>query len=102
MNTFTGWRAAGQAMRWARLQDGVRIDITGGGLEGELIENRWRLGGHVSVSVEHMNGVPHGVGFTARVEDGLVELGLYDGVGPALRVLVALDLIPADLAVPDA
>lgn len=95
MMTFDGWRAVGRAMRWARQQDGVTVTHDGDAWFGhEWDRNSMdvvRLGGR---------GNRQGYGVMVSLADGRhVESAGLDAA-TALRVLAALDLIPAELADP--
>lgn len=92
MNTFPGWRAVGRAMRWARQQDGIgyatrersfgRHHVWGWRANGQTIEIRITWG----ISTEL-----HGRGPIRFMFEELTAT-------QALRVLAALDLLPAELA----
>ena len=99
MKTFTGWRAVGRVMRWARQQGIYREVHTDGGALSEMVwilnDERGvtvmpslREGVQVDVSRKPEPGRPHWMG------------GLIDATSAStiLRFLAALDVIPAELA----
>lgn len=91
MKTFPNWRAVGAAMRWARQQHAQVDTLT----SDWLTDTRWRLGG-IDVRVGRTDIAE---GNDLRISgDGLdIWIDQVD-VARALRVLAALDLIPAHLA----
>lgn len=92
MKTFTGWRAVGRAMRWARQQDAITYDRTIGDL---AIDLRWTAEGRY-VLVELHPGQPC---ITVDISTGTTYWsGATTDAAELLRVLAALDLIPAELA----
>lgn len=95
MQTFANWRNVGRAMRWARQQEGViqgpaKFDQPFG---REYVWGWWADGQTVRVHITW------GIGY-AVVLRGPRLLRIDQGVDPAgtLRVLAALDLIPAEIA----
>ncbi|WP_328465472.1 hypothetical protein OHA21_43675 [Actinoplanes sp. NBC_00393] len=92
MKTFPGWRAVGRAMRWARRERAIFTLITEG---ARFEETSWRRGGAFAVltatggdQLDLIVNLAHG---------GQVDMSDLDAA-ESLRVLAALDLIPADLA----
>ena len=96
MKIFQGWREVGRAMRWARQQDGVdvkrdRIETT-----GQLLF-AWYAGNRTAVYVSFFPASdPADVAF--EVPGAYISRSTFDDAATALRVLAALDLIPAELA----
>jgi hypothetical protein len=94
MKTFTGWRAVGRVMWYARKQEDVERTVIGE--NGRLIEMTWRGPGHSYVGVVDLGG--EAVSLTLASRTG----GLVDGdkltAAEALGVLAALGLIPDELA----
>jgi hypothetical protein len=87
MRTFTGWREVGRAMRWARQQGGVTVDP---------IKYRWHDDFSRSLEIKIYN--VHSVVVEVNPEDSTWSaVGAIDAA-TILRVLAALDLIPAELA----
>jgi hypothetical protein len=95
MRTFDGWRAVGRAMRWARQQPDVAFSRTH---RDRPVRLRWDGDFNRSVLVKLYNA-----------RNITVELGTEDSPWNAvgefdaptlLRILAALDLIPAELAEP--
>jgi hypothetical protein len=104
MKTFTGWREAGRAMMWARHEGNFR-DRTS--MQGSWrhdrppsihVEHRWREPGGREVMISHSSLV---ASVDVSVSDGLNswDSTYNDDAGQVLRVLAALGLIPAKLAV---
>jgi len=101
---FPGWREVGRAMRWARQQDGVTFDRTTMrnvwhfDLPPSIhVDHRWRGGDGREVLVSHssiLKSVDVSVGDGRNGWDSTYN----DDAAQVLRVLVALDLIPAELA----
>lgn len=90
MKAFTGWRAAGRAMRWARRQ-GIRIKRD---RVGALTRNEWRLGDH---KVVVLHGLGYGDGVNCRGHGPATTFDLYTADAVELLWLLAvLQLIPRE------
>jgi hypothetical protein len=91
VKAFTGWRAAGRAMRWARRQEGICITRD---RVGTLPRNVWRLGRH-KVAVLH--GATYGAGVNCRGGGPATTFDLYtaDAV-ELLWLLSVLQLVPRE------
>jgi hypothetical protein len=94
MKTFSGWRAVGRAMRWARQQDGVECRRED---EGVWITHIWRSGDPAD-HVELGGAGTLAYSLTIDLADGRYIEGVHLPAAEILRVLAALDLIPAELA----
>lgn len=93
MLTFPGWRAVGRAMRWARQQDGIQGPAAFEWPFGREYVWGWYLDGQTVRVI-----VTWGIGFSVSLRGPrVVQLEGRDAV-ETLRVLAALDLIPAELA----
>lgn len=91
---FPGWREVGRAMRWARKQDGVEVRLTP--TRGVLARGRRYLRpGGTQVHVYTIPGATWFKTFSGVVGSAHVT---PEDAAQALRVLAALDLIPAELA----
>jgi hypothetical protein len=104
MKTFTGWREAGRAMMWAR-REGKFRNLTS--MQGTWrhdrppsvhVEHRWREGDGREVMISHSSIL---ASVDVSVSDGhnAWDSTYNDDAGQVLRVLAALGLIPAKLAV---
>jgi hypothetical protein len=100
MKTFANWRSVGRAMLEARRRQGVVVDAkTVVGLAA-VTDIRWRF---LDRAVITMVIATHAVGYDrtdveiSRRDAKLTFYGVSDAA-EILRVLAALDLIPADLA----
>jgi hypothetical protein len=110
VNAFPGWRAVGQAMRWARHQKHIRVDRTTleappiGGVywAGHRIDNRWLFEFPVPdrdmtrtdvVHLEHYHSGGHPDLTVVAGGIRVHELDVADA-GRVLLVLAALKLIP--------
>jgi hypothetical protein len=98
MKAPANWRAVGQAMRWARQQEGVTV-------RRMVVDNSWP----VTIDLEWKRPDGHSVLVTWATNREWVDVyagGPVDDVhmsncgdaATVLRVLAALDLIPAELA----
>lgn len=98
MKPFPNWRNVGRAMLDARRRKNVRSVVTtiSGVFAKDLIEHCWDTAS-VTVTAQH---VPGGSAVDLRVTKTDVEFKAWGVTDPAevLRVLAALDLVPADIA----
>jgi hypothetical protein len=93
MTTFPHWRNVGRAMRWARQQQGVTVEMPTPKI---LIRSRvYRGPDDVIVKVNTLPSSTWFETYTGIVGSAKVN---PNNAAEALRVLAALDLIPADLA----
>jgi hypothetical protein len=101
---FANWRNVGRAMLDARRREGVTAPLTA--LDNErrrVVILDWRRDG-INVRVAWRRGeqmpIDIGVNFPERDDETAPFAGMdsIDDAGQALRVLAALDLIPAHLA----
>ena len=95
MRIFSGWRAVGKAMLEARRRK-VSHAAYAGGL-AHTTENRWHLD-NVVVSANRLTDHPEKVDVEIRTGDTHVTMWPAPDAATVLRVLAALDLIPAHLA----
>src|SRR4051812_39596641 len=92
MKTFDGWRAVGRAMRWARRQDGVTVERVA---RADVRARIYRSPEDKIVWVSSLPGSTWFRTYSGRV--GSAEC-TPNAAAEGLRVLAALDLIPAELA----
>lgn len=99
MRIFPGWRAVGRVMRWARQQDGVTHNRTVmlDSLDETTIDHLWSRDNGFSVWITWS---PSRELIDIRAGGAVSECSLsdWDNAAQALRVLAALNLIPAHLA----
>lgn len=89
-------------MRWARQQDGIEFVTRKTSYRGEDVAHDviWRIPGKAHVSAQRLVG-PTGLGrvdVSAEGEHAAAEIGDQATADQVLRVLAALDLIPAEYA----
>lgn len=91
MIPFTGWRAVGKTLRWARHQYGAELKFTVDRASGERTIRIWTATGTDVWTVWDDNGL-----VTIKVETrGQLEMSLYtQDVTLILSCLAALDVIP--------
>jgi hypothetical protein len=104
MKTFVGWREVGRAMRWARAErlfrDRTSMDShMGPGKTAVSVDHRWRDDYGREVMVSH-NSMLVSVDVSIGIDGNEWETTYNDDTAQVLRVLAALYLIPAELAVP--
>lgn len=93
MKTFPHWRAVGRVMRWARQQDGVTVKPPTRGAGIRIRVYRDPMGAIVQTCTSP--GSTWLKTYTGRVGSADVT---PNTAAEGLRVLAALDLIPADIA----
>ncbi|GGN40378.1 hypothetical protein FHR83_007051 [Actinoplanes campanulatus] len=106
MKTFPNWRAVGRAMRWARQQKSVTAPrfVLDNVRDSTALELAWKLADGREVEVWRWRSGNGGIDLTVKHKPVHGKPELYagmDGIRDAaevLRVLAALDLIPADIA----
>jgi hypothetical protein len=102
---FPGWREVGAVMRWARQQPDIVCDRTLMpfpiyDLPGnEIVDNRWRSGTHHVTVTHHVHFTGGGMDLEVHAA-GWRSQSEPTSALTVLRVLAALDLIPAELAEP--
>lgn len=92
MKPFPGWRAVGHAMRWARQQDGVTVGHSRNEFNERVI-TWWRDTDMVTIEFDRDT-----YQLSIDGDDNWLTDGHFESAGAVLRVLAALDLIPAHLA----
>ncbi|GAA2696355.1 hypothetical protein [Actinoplanes palleronii] len=95
MNTFTGWRSVGRAMRWARQQDRVQFERTRLDDAGQILFT-WTAG-EESVYVDFVSGGDPAE-LTFETVGASINHAYFDDGGTVLRVLAVLGLVPTELA----
>lgn len=97
MKLFPHWRAVGRAMLDARRREGVTVDVTTvtGYYLTDVTENRWRS---ALATVEVRPGEGGTYVDIHRIDYAAVNFWPVRDAAEVLRVLAALELIPADIA----
>lgn len=94
MKTFSHWRAVGRAMRWARRQEGVRCSAI---VKQGRVEVTWLRGTSADrVTLGGAGTLAHSL--VIDLADGRYLEAVRLPAADLLRVLAALELIPADIA----
>lgn len=93
MITFRNWRAVGRAMRWARQQEGVKVKPP---TRGILIRSRIYRG--PADAIVQVNTIPGSTWFKTYTGVTASTNVNPENAAEALRVLAALELIPAEIA----
>jgi hypothetical protein len=95
VKTFSNWRNVGRAMRWARQQEGV---IQGPATFGQPFGREYVWGWYADGQTVRVH-ITWGIGYAVTLH-GPRLASITQGVKPAqvLRILAALELIPADIA----
>jgi hypothetical protein len=95
MRTFPGWREVGRAMRWARQQDGVTVERLRDDETGRI---SWLWHGRNGLITADYFPASDPAETTIETGDTYIDRARFEDGATALRVLAALDLIPAELA----
>jgi hypothetical protein len=94
VKTFAHWRVVGAAMRWARQQEGVERCVF---TEDGIVEQTWMRDEQADeVTLGGLGTLAHSL--TIDLADGRHLEAVHLPAVDILRVLAALDLIPARLA----
>lgn len=93
MKTFPGWRNVGRVMRWARQQLGTTVERSRDEHSGERVITWSRELDYIVIAFD---GDTYQLGIDT--EDNWLTDGHFESASAVLRVLAALDLIPAHLA----
>jgi hypothetical protein len=93
MKTFPHWRAMGRAMQWARQQNGVIVERSRDEGNGDRVITWARVADYITVAFD---GDTYQIG--VDTDSNWLTDGHFESAGATLRVLAALDLIPAHLA----